>query len=1431
MPVFSGQGLSSVFGPISFLFIIFGVIIWVFLEIITTNTMYRRNICMLFLCIFNFFGFAQTPEYRFNHLTTSDGFSNNNIRAIFMDRDGFMWFGTTYGLNRYDGTSIRIFTHSRTNPFTIADNFINNIAQDPEGMIWIGHRRGFSIYNPLSEVFENDIPAYFAAKQMDNIDIKTFYSCNLGNFYIVGNQDQIYHYKPVENKLINLDYLKVSDLRHDRRNTVISNIRCDNSGNLWIIYNTGLLHLLDPVSCKVIYTNEGIQKLLEGQRFDFGLFADRENNLWVYMHHQSKGVYYLDPNTEIISHITTESQKPRLSNNTVAGIIQDQQGLIWIATDHGGINLIDPETMSVKYIRNNPSNRYSIADNALSYIYKDRNNLIWIGTYKSGISYYHRNMVRFPLLKSMLNEQPGLSFDDINCFAEDELGNLWIGSNGGGLIYYNRQNGGFTTFMHDPHNPTSLSNNVVVSLLIDHQGVLWVGTYHGGLCRYVGNGRFQRFRHDPADPRTISDDKVWSLFEDSGKTLWIGTLSSGLDTLDRRTGSFNNLRSRLGFIVHSNSISVITQDRDKNLWVGTADGISKIDYTGRTSVHYFPDPGNPGSLSHDLVNCILSDSRGWIWAGTNDGLNLYIPSDDSFRHFTRENGLPDNLIKAIEEDRSGNLWVATTNGMAQIIIDQIAGQRPENMNAQIFTYDDSDGLQNREFNVNASILTSRGEIVFGGVGGMNIFLPENIERNENSPDIRFTGLHIFNQEVRPGEKLNNRTIIPVSITQNPDITLHHSHNVFTIEFSALNYINPSRNLYAYKLEGFNKEWTYITGTDAPRVTYTNLDPGSYIFRVRASNNDGVWNEEGISLKIKILPPFWSTPFAYALYVAVLIFILWFARYMLLQKERMNFRIEQQKQESERMHQMDNMKIRFFTNMSHEFRTPLSLIISPVEGMMNETTDELLKQKLELVYRNARRLLSMINQLLDFRRMEVQEINLNPVNDDIVKFLKETTYSFSDLSERKNMQLTFFSSFHEFYTSFDPDKLEKIMFNLLSNAFKFTPEKGSVRVSVEFDENNNGTPKSKSTPKHLLIKVSDSGIGVAAEKHEKIFERFFQDNSTMAFSTIGSGIGLSLTREFVRLHGGTIKVESTPGTGSTFIVKLPVETARQVVIPKTPLKEEIQLPDTLNFKEPQIDLLNNDGKPLVLLVEDNDDFRFYLKDNLRKKFRVIEAKDGYDGFFMAEKYLPDLMISDVMMQGMDGFELCEKVKKSPATSHIPVVLTTAQASNDFRITGYNAGADAFLVKPFSLELLFSRIKNLLAQLEKSTQSWGTLTGKNQGHVPAVSLDDKFLKKAIDLVEENISNSSFSVTELSKGLHVSRVHLYKKLIALTGKSPTDFIRIIRMKKAAYLLKKTQLSISEVCFEVGYNNPKYFSSHFKKEFNTNPSDYKKHYMSRKA
>lgn len=1353
---------------------------------------------------------AQNDQFQFSHLDIKTGLSHNQVTSIFKDSQGFMWFGTLSGLNKYDGTKITVFKQIVGDSSTLNDDFIVNILPGPDRKLWVQTRNGYNIYNPDTDKFSHDINQYLKSIAIPNDSILTIKKDNSGNYWFLHASQGLYKYNPLSHKTIH-----ISHKEHDSGSVfsnLASDLNFDSTGNIWLVYNDGIIEEMNPSSYRIVFRFNKIGRVPSGEHLNYKLLVDKQNDLWAYVPTYSSGVYYLSSNHKIFKHLDKGIGKAGLNTNVISDVIQDEKNRIWIATDHGGINLLEKQLFTIRYLLNREDDDKSLSQNSIISLYKDNTGIVWVGTYRTGISYYHESIIKFPLYTHHLSDPQSLPFSDINKFVEDKSGNLWLGTNGGGLIYFDRQKSKFTTYLHSTTDKNSLSNNVIVSMAIDHEQKLWIGTYFGGLDCFNGTV-FTHFKHDDTDAGSISEDRIWSIIEDSENRLWVGTLAGGLNLFNRATRKFSHYKFGPENTIHSNYISALLEDRHKNLWIVTSYGVDVLIKKTGKFIHYIHDPKDRYSLVNNNTNDILEDSAGLIWISTREGLSIFDPSTGKFQNLVKEDGLPDNAILEIQEDERHNIWVSTPNGLSNLQFKRGRGK----LNINFINYSEADGLQGREFTENASGKTHRGELIFGGGHGFNIFKPGTISTGKILPILVFTDFQLFNKSIKAGDVFGRRVILKKAIAETSSLTLHSNENVFSVEFAGLNYFNPEKSGYQYKLEGFDQNFIPFD-LKTRKVTYTNLDAGTYRFIVRSPENS-LRKEQQISLIIHILPPVWRTPLAYALYLFSIIGILFLIRRRGIRNLHRQFDIEKERNGAQQMHELDLMKIKFFTNVSHEFRTPLSLILAPIDKLLTLAPDSEASGQLVMVKRNAKRLLNLVNQLMDFRKMEYQELRLHKTCGELVSFIKEIASSFHDIGEKKDIAFLFDSDTDSIYALFDHDKIERILFNLLSNAYKFTLSGGQVTVLLELK------PMNEINLPELEIRIIDTGIGIAADSSDKIFEPFFQHELPGSMLNQGSGIGLSITKEFVKILGGTVTVTSEVGQGSCFTIILPLE----LIDPE--LVDDI-LED---FEEPVLSFLPafqgvTDGikinagnkKSIVLLVEDNYDLRQYIKENLLEEFAIIEASNGKEGWQKVLSGHPDIIVSDINMPEMTGIELCQKLKKDPRTLHIPVILLTAMIGEEEQLKGLETGATDYITKPFNFLILQSKLKNILAEQLIMRKTYTKRVDANPIEQVIDSPDALFIKKLLSLIEANLTNPNFSIEELSGEMYMSRYTLYKKILALTGKTPIEFVRSMRMKKAAKLIETGHYTISQVCHKVGFKNQKYFVRSFKLEFNVLPSKY---------
>ena len=941
-------------------------------------------------------------------------------------------------------------------------------------------------------------------------------------------------------------------------------------------------------------------------------------------------------------------------------------------------------------------------------------------------------------------------------------------------------------------------------MLKSKDGKLWVGTFNGGLYCMDGS-RVRSYKEGAGN--ALASNNVWALVEDDKGRIWIASLGGGLQCLEPLSGTFETYTSNNSALLENNVTSLCWVDNN-TLFFGTANqGVGMMDMRTREIKKIQGQSGNV-KLSNDAVNHVYKDSRGLVWIATREGLNVYDTRRHMFLDLSPVAEAKGNFIAAITEDQERNMWVSTSRKVIRVTV------ASDGKGGYLFdsrAYNSEDGLQNCDFNQRSIKTLHNGIIAIGGLYGVNVFAPDHIRYNKMLPNVMFTGLSLFDEAVKVGQLYGGRVLIKKELNDVENVEFDYKQNIFSVSFASDNYNLPEKTQYMYKLEGFNNDWLTLP-LGVHNVTFTNLAPGKYVLRVKAINSDGYVGIKEATLGIVVNPPFWMSWWAYLLYTVGLVIVLFLARYRMLKREREKFHLQQIENEVAKNEEINNMKFRFFTNVSHELRTPLTLIISPLEGMLKETTDELQSTRLQLMYRNAQRLLHLVNQLLDFRKGEMSTHQLSLSEGDIISYVHSVCNSFLLMADKKHIQFSFFSGIDTFSMAFDADKVGKIVMNLLSNAFKFTPEGGRVTVMIEHVAG---------TPDILEIKIADTGIGISDVDKEHIFERFYQADHKGVEETTGNGIGLSLVRDFVTLHEGEVKVFDNIGMGSVFVIQFPVKHVEtQVQLPEErgiPVGDE----EDKEMKEEAREETERKNFPLLLIVDDNEDFRIFMRYSLELQYRVKLAVNGKEAWEMMQEELPDLVISDVMMPQMDGNELCRLIKQDKRTAHIPVILLTARQNTEAKLEGLQTGADDYVTKPFNMTILVLRIRKLieLSRYHRVTQG---MIDPAPSEIVITSLDEKLIEKAIKYVEDNMSRTELSVEELSRELGMSRVHLYKKLLQITGKTPIEFIRVIRLKRAAQLLRESQLHVSEVAFEVGFNNPKYFSRYFKDEFGVLPSVY---------
>ncbi|MDR1344734.1 MAG: response regulator [Tannerellaceae bacterium] len=1336
---------------------------------------------------------ASGDTYKFNTTDASKGLSNSEIKCIYKDRAGFMWFGSPSGLNRYDGYEIITYKQNLVaNTKNTFNNDVQIIQEDKDGMLWIKTRSGYCIYNPDMEKFEEDVDAWFGrysqAEDFWNSSEAVMYIDYGKNFWFAANDD-VRKYDISTGECI---VFKQGGPDGPGKG-VIRDMR-QGQNRYWFLFDNGVLECMEAQSNKIIRRDSTLHYAagLNNAR-DLRLFTDTSGDVWVYGIGMHYGLACYNVARGAWKNYSVSAEPPyRISNNVVTAVEEDDKGNIWIGTDHGGVNMIDRSTGEVSVLLHDEQDPHSLGENAIKSIYRDDTGIVWIGTYKKGVCYYHESIYKF----NMRTEKTEMPFRDINCFYESEDLNLWLGTNGGGLLYFDRRQGKYVSYRHKPGDESSPAGDIIISLAADRQGGLWIGYYLSGLDRFDG----KTFTHYGAGvrPGVLTDNNAWVLRCDRNDNLWVGTLNGGVVVIDTRSGE------RIRHLDSKGSVYSIIETKSGDMLVGSQSGLYIYSVESGRLELYEKDIFDDIQLSRNDINNLYEDSRGLLWIGTKNGLFVFNPYTKNIQVFISGSGLSSELVQSILEDSEHNMWIATNRGLTRVKVS--TSNRMPGYFFDLLSYDSSEGLQGDMFNFNAAYLSSRSELIFGGSYGYNIFTPTDISYNNNIPRITATDFQIYNKSIRPRELYNGRVILERSIAGTKEIDLNYTDNYFTLSFAALDYCIPNKSRYYYKLEGFNNQWLE-TGRDSRKVTYTNLNPGRYTLYLKAVNNDGVESSEPLVVRINIMPPFWRTVWAWMLYAAIASAGAVYAFRRMHRSSEMKLADAREKMQVRQHLEMDEMKLRFFTNISHEFRTPLTLILSPLEDLLHKAKTVEDKELLGIVRRNATHLLTLVNQLLDFRKLDSNTPALHKSTGDMVMFIRQQVDLFVAGVARKGIRLDFRSDVEQLYMSFDAEKLSKVFINILSNAYKFTPAEGVIQVSL-----------SQTSDKRLRVDISDTGIGIPEDELGNIFERFYQvkrDGRENNYQ--GSGIGLHISKEYVTLHGGEIWAENAPGGGALFVVILPVEVSEAGASLPLPFEGDPDAEDAAfdaQFKR-------NDS-PRILIVEDNKDLRDLVGSRLKESYTILQAADGEEGLETALREIPDIIISDVMMPRMDGIEMSRRIKNDIRTSHIPLILLTAKTGEESKLEGLTAGADDYITKPFNQEILQVKIRNLTELYKRRQDLFDKQIRIEPSKITVNSLDEQLIRKAIEYTEANMSNPRLSVEELSRELGMSRVQLYKKLLSLTGKTPIEFIRIIRLKRAAQLLKESCLTVSEIAYEVGFNNPKYFRKYFKDEFGVLPSQY---------
>jgi signal transduction histidine kinase/ligand-binding sensor domain-containing protein/DNA-binding response OmpR family regulator len=1297
------------------------------------------------------------PSYVFLHLTTKDGLSNGNITSIIKDSYGFLWIGTEYGLNRYDGSEFKTYTTEANDSSSIVSNNILGLQEDGLSNIWINSST-YMVYNRNKDNFINDVPGFL---QRFGIVVDRNYKIYVDkekDLWVLSGQ-QLFFYDTQKNALKTFN-LSV------RLDEVVTVELSDDGENLYGLLRPGLLWQINKQT--------GRQQVIEepnnpNLRLYNKLYADYKGGLWLWS--GSTDVIFYRRNKKaawVQLQLNRGSQSKRMLR-----FMDVRNGHIWIGTDHNGLLIYNVASGEVTNLQEDQNTSSSIASNHVEYLYHDDNGIIWIGHNKNGISYYHNS------LQSIVNVEQ-TDCEDVSVILEDRDGRIWLGTDGNGLFVKDKGKG---------IRQLSVPKSPIVSLLEDRKGRIWIGTYLDGLYRYE-NGKVDWFSTENSD---LAGNNIWSLKEDRYGNLWIGTLGGAIQLLRNGEENLNSMENECEGMRHP--MDMFYDGGDK-LYIATVYGLYIVDIKTNDCSSYLGNKSGTQNFKQGLISCVYKDSRDNIWLGHAEGLSLWDVKKDTIYYIDKTNGLRDNIIHGIVEDDHQNLWVTTSNGLSVVTVEQ---DKQGNLMITCKNFTDEDGLIDNYFNNRAICKVRSGDILVGGTEGYSIVNPNKmLEKNQPPAKVIFTGLSVGIDQIVVDSLYKGRKLLerPMELTRS--LTFRYDDKLIQIKYTTGDLLYPNKVRYAYRMKGLQEQWQ---NTSENRIVFSSLAPGDYELEIKACNSDGEWSNQVSYLNINVTPPFYLSGWAWALYILSGITIVVYIIYRSRRRQKIKLEAQRMQLVREQETNLYEMKLRFFTNISHDLRTPLTLILTPLQTLLNGSMDGGLRKKLEMINKSAEQLLHLINTLLDFRKLDAGGEVLRCKQGDIVSFVRELCFTFQGTAAERQIEFSFDSKVEVLTTQFDPDKLRKVMMNLLSNAFKFTPDGGVVTVSISREEDD------------VYLAVSDTGEGILNVDKPHVFDRFFQ--SSRCPEKTGSGIGLHIVSEYVRMHYGTISVEDNKPHGSTFIVRLPVwnEDISDELSPDSTENEE-QFEQEQQQKVP--------SNPVLLFVDDNRDFCEFMADSLSDEYTVILAYNGQEALEKLRENEISIVVSDVMMPVMSGTELCEKIKTNIQWSHIPVILLTVRTTEEYQLEGLKLGADDYITKPFNFNLLKLRIQKFLEWTEKCHISFSQKMDVSPSEITITSLDEQLIEDAIKAVEEHIDDPEFSVEDLGRLVGLSRSHLYKKLMSITGKGPAEFIRTIRLKRGRQLLEKSQLQISEIAYAVGFNSPKRFSINFKNEFGISPSDY---------
>lgn len=1410
---------------------------------------YRNHLATLlfYFCIST--GFSQnrvqfspnSEKNLFRHLTVDDGLSQNMISAIHQDHRGFIWIGTKDGLNMYDGHSFRIYKYEPFNEYSISDNYVTVVYEDPLQRLWVGTLDGGLHYlDRETERFINFSSDSDDQNSISDNHINAIIGDSTGNIWIGTNGGGV-NKLSFTNRESPPDKSNVEIMRFDgqvngfsEQNARISTLFIDRQNHLWIGTYRGIFTIDISNSSaefrKVDYlknrkANPTEDMIARNRIVGAGtIFEDNNGNIWM---GNAFGLFILDRDQDhFTAYESSDRRFPGTEVTALTSFVNQETGELWIAGERN-IYVLNPGTGDFARVSNQGNQQMGSQRGGFTCLFADMGGTLWIGSDGNGISLYNPRAIKFNYPDDLIvnGRLLGLTARELSirtfCESLHDSSTLWIGADEG-LFKVNRKNSVIHSIRF--HDLPAGQTTPALHIREDDSGLLWIGTEQGLVRLNPANNKYKLFPTGMSETGGISDPRV-SFVHLGKEAVWILT-SNTIARLDPDTEEFQH------FIYNDENLDEnskaifpsILEDRKGNFWIAARNGlhyfnIETLEITSHTTNFNHPNKYVISDISTIMLS--PSDPERYLWFGTGSGgFSRFEIESGKLINYTEKDGLANNSLYGMLSDNEGNIWLSTNRGLSKF-----------NIEKETFTnFTKADGLQSNEFNGGAYYKSLRGQLFYGGNMGYNCFFPSDIILRDFMAPIAFTGVEHYDENHL---KVTDNSY---SLWETGELKLKYNENHFTISFASLDYAFPENNTFAFSMTKSGTSWIEI-GTDR-RVTFTELKPGKYTLKVRGTNSDGVWSNKRAVLAIDIGRPWWQSIWAYLIYLLILVGTLYSWRRYELSRLKLKNQMRIAKIETNKLKELDQLKSQFFANISHEFRTPLTLIKGPLEQLINQNTDLQNKKTFRLMHNNTSKLLELINQLLDLSKIESGNYRLKAHNGNIIGFINGLTMSFASLSDQKkiilNVEIDPELENAEFRNSFyyDPDVLEKIINNLISNALKFTPENGRIEVKLS-------QIKEKENEGFMQIIINDTGIGIPADKLPHIFDRFYQVNKSTSLDYEGSGVGLAYVHELVKAHKGKIHVESQPGQGTVFNLRFPLgnshlstdeiipdipATPPDLIFPDTKLLDQI-LPDTTQL-DGSIEYDPGNGnetneKPWVLIVEDHDEVREYIFESIQNQYKVIQASNGTEGFTRAEEFIPDLIISDIMMPEMDGCEFCQKVKSSEKTSHIPVILLTAKADVNDRITGLETGADDYLLKPFNAEELRIRIKNLIDNRRALRQKFSTNSIITPGEISVTPRDASFMEMLLSLVDKNMANIDFSVEDLGKEAGMSQSQLHRKLKAIVNMSANQFIRSVRMQRAMELLQNSGGNISEIAFMVGYDDPGYFSKSFRKFHGKLPSE----------